>query len=89
MPKEVPRDRETAYDCRGPDYTLPSSLLSLYLEGGVPVHWRGVEAVEQSHRPEPQKGLSTSQGASVCMWLEDGDKIPEAPSPGPPRPLLP
>ena len=57
--------------------------------GGVPVHWRGVEAVEQSHRPEPQKGLSTSQGASVCMWLEDGDKIPEAPSPGPPRPLLP
>ena len=67
--EEEPRDREIAHDCKRPDHSLLHSHLFPCTWLGFPVYSRGVEAEEQSHGPEHQQHLSTSQGASVSMFL--------------------
>ena len=77
-----------AHDCRGPEHThlRPHFFPCTWRKGPCLLEGGGED---QSHRPEPQQGLSTSQGGSISHGYEDGDKVPEEPSPGPPGPFLP
>lgn len=52
-PEEVLRHRVTVPDCRGPDYTYLQPYFFPCTWKWVPVLWRGVEAEDQSHGPEP------------------------------------
>ena len=49
-------------------YVQPLRLNSNLVEEGHCLLDKG-QAEEQSHRPEPQQGFITSQGASISMWL--------------------
>ena len=83
MTEEVLKDREKAHDWRGSDHThlhshfFPCTLMG----GGVPVHWKRVEAEEQSCRAEPQQALSTCEGASISTWLWGWGQCPRGTQP--------
>lgn len=87
--EEVPRHREIAHDYMGPDHRQSIFTSILVLRGGVPVYWSGGEAEMQSHGPEPQQALNTSQSLCFHMAVRVGTRSSEATSPGSPGPFLP
>lgn len=87
MAGEMLRDRKIAHDCRGPDHS--SNLISFLLPGEGSLFTRGGWS-----RRNRATGLNLSRVSAPPReplfphGCEDEDKVPEEPSPGPPRPFL-